>query len=344
MTVQRDAGSNAWTDPHRGTMPAPEPAAGGGTRQDESTDLLYSATGAQAWQRKLDRHLPCRVWDDAHPGTAPPEGELRGRLRSGVIGSLRYCRLWINTGRSLRHFVAQPEDHQVVLLVSGRVQLQHGRTAIDLRAGDLVLVNPGGRIVGEHQGPVETVILSRPLDPEMQARFGQESLVLRHGRSGAAVLLSRWLQDACADHGVHPSSAELIAQALSALLNDVLNEQAPSAPHWRLTRAAIEQRITECLNEPQLGPQFLAERLGCSARTLHRLFHTEGGESLERYIQRRRIEACAELLRRLPRGISPQLTRLAMEFGFASASHFSTAFRKHFGVAPSEYRARIERT
>lgn len=330
--------SREWDDSRQGM--APEDAVG---YQEESIDGVPEAARSEAWQRMLDRHMDGRVCFDVPAPPISAAGGLQGRLRSGVVGPLRYYRLWINSGRQSLRFSVQPDDHQVALLLAGGVRLRQGRKTVDVRAGDFVLINPVGRVIGEHLGPIETLILDRPLESADHVRFSHGSLLLRRSRSDFAALLTRWLQDACADRGLSPESAVLVGQTLRTLVRDVLHEAPPEPTPRRLTRTAIELRIAECLGAQDLGPQSLADRLGCSVRTLHRTFQRDGEESIERFIQRRRLEACADALRGLPSnetGVS--LTRLAMAFGFASASHFSTAFRRHFGVTPSEYRARFD--
>jgi AraC family transcriptional regulator len=58
--------------------------------------------------------------------------------------------------------------------------------------------------------------------------------------------------------------------------------------------------------------------------------------SITRYALRTRMERAASRL-----GTSDDLARLAVDLGFASHSHFSTAFLRWAGCAPSIYRARI---
>jgi AraC-like DNA-binding protein len=126
-----------------------------------------------------------------------------------------------------------------------------------------------------------------------------------------------------------------MAQAVRALASEVMREH-PVTPRLRLDRLSIERQVTHRLDDPALSLAELANTFHCSLRTLHRVFRCDGEESLERYIQRRRIEACAV---RLQDSESAQsLTELALQFGFSSSSHFSSVFRAHFGVSPSVYR------
>ncbi len=65
-----------------------------------------------------------------------------------------------------------------------------------------------------------------------------------------------------------------------------------------------------------------------------RFFHRQTGVPVHRYLTRLRLRASLE---RLADGAN-DLTRLALELGFSSHSHFTDAFRNEFGLTPSDVR------
>ena len=77
----------------------------------------------------------------------------------------------------------------------------------------------------------------------------------------------------------------------------------------------------------------IARELYVSPFHLCRLFKQETGIPMHRYVNRLRLR---EALEQLTEGAD--LTQLALSLGFAGHSHFTTAFRKEFGVPPSEVR------
>jgi AraC family transcriptional regulator len=77
----------------------------------------------------------------------------------------------------------------------------------------------------------------------------------------------------------------------------------------------------------------IARELYVSPFHLCRLFKEETGIPMHRYVNRLRLR---ESLEELAEGAD--LTELALSLGFAGHSHFSTAFRKEFGVPPSKVR------
>ncbi|MFY9825692.1 MAG: AraC family transcriptional regulator [Thermoanaerobaculia bacterium] len=77
----------------------------------------------------------------------------------------------------------------------------------------------------------------------------------------------------------------------------------------------------------------VARDLYVSPFHLCRLFKEETGIPMHRYVNRLRLRASLEQL-----AAGESLTDVALSLGFAGHSHFTTAFRKEFGRAPSEVR------
>jgi AraC family transcriptional regulator len=78
----------------------------------------------------------------------------------------------------------------------------------------------------------------------------------------------------------------------------------------------------------------LARGAHCSISKLVRIFRIETGLSLHAYQQHVRIRTSLHLLA----DSRSDLSEVAAQLGFANHSHFSTVFRRQFGVTPSEYR------
>lgn len=91
----------------------------------------------------------------------------------------------------------------------------------------------------------------------------------------------------------------------------------------------IEKRID---NIP--GRAELARGAGVSLRQLERLCATHLRMTLARHIMKVRLERARQLLRQSLRPV----VEIAAICGFASASHFSTAYRRQFGVSPRDDR------
>lgn len=82
-----------------------------------------------------------------------------------------------------------------------------------------------------------------------------------------------------------------------------------------------------------------AERLGLSADRLNRLVRAETGTTAQAALHARLMR---EARRRLVHVAAP-VSRIGFELGFEDPAYFCRFFKRHAGVAPSEYRARRAR-
>ncbi len=93
-------------------------------------------------------------------------------------------------------------------------------------------------------------------------------------------------------------------------------------------KAILRERMQEAPSLEELG-----RLVGCSPFYLSRLFSQGTGTTIQQYLRRIRLEKAAELLRTGKCNV----TEAAMEVGYSSLSHFSTAFREMFGCCPGLY-------
>jgi transcriptional regulator GlxA family with amidase domain len=92
------------------------------------------------------------------------------------------------------------------------------------------------------------------------------------------------------------------------------------------------------LDEP-VDVGMLAQRVSISARQVERLFREHLGTSPKLFYLRLRVARAQMLLRQT---LNP-IREVAMECGFASTSHFSNAYKRVFGRAPTQERHRAAR-
>ena len=81
----------------------------------------------------------------------------------------------------------------------------------------------------------------------------------------------------------------------------------------------------------------LARTALCSEAHFIRSFKKQYGETPHAYLQRRRIERAAMLLRETDRTV----TEIALDVGFTSISWFTTAFKDVMDETPTAYRDRL---
>jgi len=98
----------------------------------------------------------------------------------------------------------------------------------------------------------------------------------------------------------------------------------------RLVKQARSILDTQLANPPGLAA--LARRVGVNPTKLCAMFRQCFGESLYEFVRRRRLELAHELLT----SSDMQIQQVASAVGYRHHSTFSTAFSRHFGVAPKQ--------
>ena len=92
--------------------------------------------------------------------------------------------------------------------------------------------------------------------------------------------------------------------------------------------ALVRTHFAEPLTLEELG-----QRVGCSPFYLSRTFTEQMGMTLTQFLRQVRLERAAELLR----SGKFNVTQAALEVGYSSVGHFSTAFHETFGCCPGLY-------
>ncbi len=96
----------------------------------------------------------------------------------------------------------------------------------------------------------------------------------------------------------------------------------------------IMQRIVEDPCAPSLSE--LAKLAGLSVRHLTRAFAERTGSSVHAFVERRRFDRAAQLLRETDIPVA----EISRQLGFRSPAYFATAFKRNAGAAPADYRKR----
>jgi AraC family transcriptional regulator, glycine betaine-responsive activator len=98
-------------------------------------------------------------------------------------------------------------------------------------------------------------------------------------------------------------------------------------------------KLMEGALENPLDIRQIADHVGISARQVERLFCEQLGTSPKAFYLKLRL-ACARTL--LRQTLNPILA-VAVECGFGSTSHFSHAYKRLFGIAPTDERQTVDR-
>lgn len=141
--------------------------------------------------------------------------------------------------------------------------------------------------------------------------------------------------------GIGPEAAERLSGTALDLLATALAARrgtaaVPSA-HRGAALARAKMVALSRLGDSELDPANLAAALGMAPRSLHRLFASEN-QTFMRWVLSQRLEACRRDLAD-PGQDHRSVSDIALGHGFTDLSHFSRAFRRRYGILPSELRA-----
>ncbi len=103
---------------------------------------------------------------------------------------------------------------------------------------------------------------------------------------------------------------------------------------------AVKRDIDRNLAQPDLSVAALALRHRCTERSLQRLFEAEG-TTFTQYLLMQRLARAHDLLGQ-PRLRAEKISAVALDCGFGDVSYFNRAFRRRYGMAPSDVRARTD--
>jgi len=249
------------------------------------------------------------------------------------------------------------QTHSIVFVRRGAFVRRVGRARLAADANHVLFFNPHEpyRIAHPVPGGDDCTILSlsEPVARELVARqeprateASEPTFRRGHGLSSARAvwlhyeLLAR-IRRPSPSLGLEDVLAELLDEALPAGASAVDGGGAESGTarcarrHHELTEA-IQVLLNERLDAPPSLAE-LARTFGGSPFHLSRVFRQTAGVGLRRYANRLRARAAAERLAARPRDLSA----VAHGLGYADHSHFTSSFRREWGVPPSDFRARF---
>lgn len=290
--------------------------------------------------------------DDAGMADPAPLALLAGR-RLEIDGGGR--RLWACFGGIARFTATQPSNtthlHQcweVCLLLAGRGLARYGERDERLADGDLTVAEPGEphelRIDGRQPFTVAWftcgVLGSGPPGDDAAART-IAAFAARHRRTVRGQWHLRALLDGLAVAlAARPHPGPFLDRVLEAFVLEALAALAGAAPDAAAARGidtALDRAVRFLHAHPRRRPALgeIARAAGVAPRTLQALFRRHLGTSPTEFANARRMHAAAaELLR------GASVADAAAAAGVADAAVFSRLFRRHYRMAPRQFRAR----
>lgn len=175
-----------------------------------------------------------------------------------------------------------------------------------------------------------------------QPHAGQRSMVLvldrpslHSARRCRVALPQRWRLQRLAQQAAHGEVLAVEEGAVAwvdELLGDVAHAAPPPHPAVERAREYIASDPTRCDDL-----MTIARAAASSPFHLARLFRRHTGRGLHGYRDELRLVLALQRLQ----GGERSLAQLALELGYAHHSHFSAAFKRRFGLAPTQLRRNL---
>jgi len=309
-----------------------------------STDSLPRADRYAAWRDAI-----CDVYVHVDVKATDPDN-YKGFIREARFGDVVLTDILLSEQRIRRNgqHIAKldKECYYLQLIHKGNVSVvQHGETHRSNAARGAIF-NAAEPYELHGHGEVRSFYLELPRDDFAQ-RFPRERI------PGSALLntaqgLGRIATDFCAALAAEGSKLDHTVRAgLGSQLMDMLaftmlatggDMPAADGAVKKARLRSVQQWIEAHLGDADLSLEKIAGGNGMSLRYLHVLF--EACEmSASEWIWDRRLQLAYSCI---AKGDGRSITTIAFDNGFNSSAHFSTMFRRKYGIAPRDVSGRKE--
>jgi len=275
---------------------------------------------------------------EAFPGMTAhaPEG-IKADLARWSLGGVGLARARSERAQVSRIATDGEERHLLLhLLHRGSVTMLHGDRSSIARVGDIVIADdrhPYSIDISQYNDCLILQIPVAMMGDDIAGRDWHGCLLPStnpHVLFMAHMLHGLWSQRDQFDH-LDDDAGTLLADAAQMMCRRSTLER----PSIHQLRSPIEYAL-EHLGNPDLGTALIGQALNLSPRAVQKNFVRQVGLTPTAFITVRRLERAAALL---ACDDGRTITDVAFEVGFNDSAFFTRCFRKHFGVAPSQWRS-----
>lgn len=303
-----------------------------------STDNYEPAKRYAAWRDAI-----CDVYVHVDVKAADPE-RYRGFIREAKFGGVVLTDILLSEQsiRRNRQHISRldKECYYLQLLHKGSISVVQGGEVHKSNAARGAIFCATEQYELHGHGEVRSFYLEIPRD-EFALRFPRERIPVSAALNTTQGL-GRIATEFCATLATEGSRLEDGVRAgLGSQLMDLLafslmtSEGDMPAAEGAVQKArlrSVQQWIETHIAEPNLSLERVATANGMSLRYLHLLFRNCDMSASE-WIWNRRLQLAYD---RISRGDGVSITAIAYDHGFNSSSHFSTMFRRKYGLSPRD--------
>lgn len=307
-------------------------------------DLVFSTDDYPQSQRYAAwRDAICDVYVHVDVKAADPE-RYRGFIREAKFGGVVMTDILLSEQRirrSRQHISKlDKECYYLQLIHTGKMSVVQGGETHRSNAARGAIFSATEQYELHGHGEVRSFYLEIPRD-EFAQRFPRERIPLAASLNTAQGL-GRIATEFCATLAAEGSKLEdgvraglgnqLMDMLAFTLLTSEGDMPAADSAVKKARLRSVQQWIEGHLTDPDLSLEKVAGANGMSLRYLHVLF--EGCEmSPSEWIWNRRLQLAYDSL---ARSDGRSITAVAFDHGFNSSAHFSTLFRRKFGISPRD--------
>jgi AraC-like DNA-binding protein len=237
------------------------------------------------------------------------------------------------------HMIERRPSESVALFFSlvGEAFFYHDDGVRKLQPGQMLMCDADRPFMRGFSHGLEELVLKIPRQVFAETtgidRVDQPRVVnFAAGANAVAHTLATTVGRAARDADPDPVEEDTLLDLIAALTGN--RDRDATSAH----RAAAQTYIEQNLTDPNLSAEAVAAAVGLSTRHLSRVFATTG-TGVPRYVLGRRLEYARKLLEK-PEATTLTVAQVAHHCGFASATHFSSAFPTRFGETASDVRRR----
>lgn len=242
------------------------------------------------------------------------------------------------------------KDHMLVYIYSGEYTLEEGNRTTVVKPGECVFLRRDNRVNMNKQAkngePFQGIFMhfKRPFLRNLFQMIEKKDIPLDTGKHKPSVVKLPQTPDITGlfhsmlpyfDAAVQPSEKMMNLKLMEGVYS-LLNIDRRFFPTLFDFTEPWKIDILEYLNENfmyELSMEEIASFTGRSLSTFKRDFRKISTLSPQKWLIQKRLEAAHEMLRHEGK----KVTDVYMEVGFKNLSHFSSAFKKQFGITPSSY-------
>lgn len=307
------------------------------------TDQIAASDRLAYWHRMISQHHIAITGCPDTSRAVPLDADFNGWSRVSDWGGLQILQtrttpvVYHHGTRQIRE--ADRHDFFCVLILSGAGEFEYNGNSMSFHEGDLIFYDTELMYTLRYPRSVDTITLRVPR-PQVLARLQEadrQFAVRIDGTHPLGKLAANLIQSLTSMSDLPPDQRCRAAEApiidvLCLAVKDSETRQMRPTPGQAQLLSRIKKDLGTLLEETELTLEGIASRHGISQRTLNRLFASEG-TTVMKWLWSQRLSAS---YRAMSDGSVRQVTEAAFRFGFKDASHFTRAFKREYGIAPSK--------